>query len=149
VPVREVLIFAVGGQEYGLEINRIREIIKSRPPTEVPRVPRFLLGVIAVRGVVVPMIDLQLRIAGVPTVLGREARCLIVAREDERFALLVGEVRQVVRFVEPDIEPPPPALAGSGEFVAGIGRAGTRMVVLLDLDALLRFDVLRAPGRGA
>lgn len=143
-PQREVLLFGVGGQECGLEIQRIREIIKARPATEVPRVPRFVVGVISARGVVVPVLDVRMRIEGVPTVPGPQARYLIVERDEERFGLLVADVRQVDRFVEAEVEPPPPALAGSDEFIAGIGRRAGRMVVLLQLDALLRFEVAGA-----
>jgi purine-binding chemotaxis protein CheW len=143
VAQREYLLFGVGGQEYGLEILRIREIIKARPATEVPRVPRFIVGVISVRGVVVPVLDLRLRFEGIPASPAPASRCLIVARDDERFGLLVDDVRHVVRLGEADIEPPPPTLAGSDEFIAGIGRSGARMVVLLALDPILRFEVPR------
>ena len=59
---RGVLSFAVGGEVYGVDILSIREIIKLREITEVPRAPRFLLGVVTVRGLVLPVVDLRLRL---------------------------------------------------------------------------------------
>ena len=140
---REVLAFLLGDEEYAIDIRRIREIIKTRPVTEVPRAPGFVLGIISVRGQVIPVMDLRrrLRLPAPPRLPGREARVLIVTRVDEHFGLLVDEVRQVVRMRDSDVEPPPAMLGGpDAEFIAGIGRPwGERMLILLDLDAVLTF----------
>jgi purine-binding chemotaxis protein CheW len=147
---RGVLTFVVGDEVYGLDIISIREIIKSREIAEVPRAPRFLLGVVTVRGLVLPVIDLRLRLRLEAAPLGRAARILIVMHRGERYGLLVDEVHGVVRFADGEIEPPPPSLAlAEGPFLAGIGRwrdgddATERLVVLLALDALLSFSVVR------
>jgi purine-binding chemotaxis protein CheW len=145
---RGVLSFAVGGEVYGVDILSIREIIKLREITEVPRAPRFLLGVVTVRGLVLPVVDVRLRLRLDVRPLGRAARILVVMHKGERFGLLVDEVRGVVRFADAQIEPPPPSLAPSeAPFLAGIGRypedGEERMVILLSLDALLGFDVVR------
>ena len=112
-PQHDYLSFLVGDEVYAVEIERIREIIKVRPVTEVPHAPPFVIGVIAVRGVVLPVLDLRLRLRLPSAGLGRSARFLVVRRDEELFGLLVDEVRQVVRLSEADIEPPPPMLAGS------------------------------------
>jgi purine-binding chemotaxis protein CheW len=145
---RGVLSFAVGGEVYGVDILSIREIIKLREITEVPRAPRFLLGVVTVRGLVLPVVDVRLRLRLDVRPLGRSARILVVMHKGERYGLLVDEVRGVVRFADAQIEPPPPSLAPSeAPFLAGIGRypedGEERMVILLSLDALLGFDVGR------
>jgi purine-binding chemotaxis protein CheW len=145
---RGVLTFVVGNEVYGVEILSIREIIKLREITEVPRAPRFLLGVVTVRGLVLPVVDLRLRLKLDVPVLGRNASILVVMHKGERYGLLVDEVRGVVRFADAQIEPPPPSLAPSeAPFLAGIGRypedGEERMVILLSLDALLGFDVVR------
>ena len=145
---RGVLSFAVGGEVYGVDILSIREIIKLREITEVPRAPRFLLGVVTVRGLVLPVVDVRLRLRLDVKPLGRSARILVVLHKGERYGLLVDEVRGVVRFADAQIEPPPPSLAPSeAPFLAGIGRypedGEERMVILLSLDALLGFDVVR------
>ncbi len=145
---RGVLTFAVGGEVYGIEILSIREIIKLREITEVPRAPRFLLGVVTVRGLVLPVVDLRLRLRLDAPPLGRAARILVCIHKGERYGLLVDEVRGVVRFADAQIEPPPPSLSPSdAPFLAGIGRYHSereeRMVILLSLDAVLGFEVGR------
>lgn len=150
---RGVLTFVVGGEVYGVDILSIREIIKPREITEVPRAPRFLLGVVTVRGLVLPVIDLRLRLRLDAPLLGRGARILIVVHKGERYGLLVDEVRGVVRFADGEIEPPPPSLSpAEAPFLAGIGRwrdeddaaAGEQLVILLSLDAVLAFEVVRS-----
>ena len=143
---RGILTFVVGGEVYGVELLSIREIIKLREITEVPRAPRFLLGVVTVRGLVLPVVDLRLRLKLDAAELGRAARILVVMHRGERYGLLVDEVRGVVRFSDDQIEPPPPSLAPSeAPFLAGIGRYADedaeQMVILLSLEAVLAFEV--------
>ena len=140
---REILAFCLGDEEYGLDILRIREIIKLREVTEVPRAPAFLLGIISVRGQVIPVIDLRRRLRRPTRDLSKEARILIVTREHAPYGLVVDAVHQVVRMREEDVEPPPAMLGGAdSEFVAGIGRPrADRMLILLHLDAVLAFTV--------
>ncbi len=146
---RGVLTLIAGGETYGIEILAIREIIKPREVTEVPRAPRFLLGIITVRGVVMPVLDLRLRLRLDAAPLERSARILVVLHRGERFGLLVDAVRDVVRFADSQIEPPPPSLAPTeAPFLSGIGRIdeGTpdeRLVILLSLDTVLDFEVER------
>lgn len=148
---RGVLTFIAGGETYGIEILAIREIIKPREITEVPRAPRFLLGILTVRGMVMPIVDLRLRLRLEAAALTREARILVVMHNNERFGLLVDAVRDVVRFADNEIEPPPPSLSPSeAPFLSGIGRhndgeagAVERLVILLSLDAVLAFEVRR------
>jgi len=141
---REVLAFIIGSEEFAIDIRRIREIIKPREATEVPRAPRFVLGIISVRGTIIPLIDLRLRLRLDPSQWppSRDARILIVNRADESFGLFVDEVRQVVRMRDSDVEPPPAMLGGpNAEFIAGIGRPyRDRLLILLELDAVLTFS---------
>jgi purine-binding chemotaxis protein CheW len=141
-PQRDYLTLVVGDEEYAIAIDRIREIIKVRPVTEVPHVPSFVIGIIAVRGTIVPVLDLRQRLRLATDGLSRTARFLIVAREEEVFGLLVDEVRQVVRLADAEIEPPPAMLSsGESDFIAGIGRPHGRMVILLALDHVLAFEM--------
>jgi purine-binding chemotaxis protein CheW len=145
-PTRAVLTFNVGGETYGLDILHIREIIKIIEITEVPRSPRFLLGVISVRGVIIPVLDLRARLRLDDLPLTRAARILVADRDGEPFGLLVDAVTGVVRFAEAEIEPPPSTLTvADANFLAGIGRYAMgkrqRMVILLHLDAVVDFEL--------
>jgi purine-binding chemotaxis protein CheW len=147
-PTRAVLTFVVGGETYGLDILHIREIIKVVEITEVPRTPGFLLGVISVRGLVIPVIDLRARLRLDHLPLTRAARILVADRDGEPFGLLVDAVTGVVRFADAEIEPPPSTLSvADANFLAGIGRYSLgkrqKMVILLHLDAVVDFELRR------
>jgi purine-binding chemotaxis protein CheW len=140
---REVLAIRLATEEYAIDILRIREILKLRPITEVPRAPAFIPGIVSVRGQVIPVMDLRMRIHMPLEPLGKDSRILIVHKDAEVHGLIVDAVRQVVRMRDEDVEPPPAMIGGSGsEFIGGIGRPRPdRMLILLDLDAVLSYQV--------
>jgi purine-binding chemotaxis protein CheW len=157
-PARRFLTFMLGGEEYALDILRISEIIKVRPVTEVPRAPAFVLGIISVRGTIVPVVDLRLRLNLPAPEPGPAARILIVTQGGEPYGLVVDEVVHVVRLHAEDIEPAPAAVGGaSSEFISGIGRPPSilmpglagRMLIILNVDGVLAFEVAtRGAGGG-
>lgn len=130
----EYLCFKVSNEVYGIDIMDIKELIKPRDVTEVPRAPSFVSGIISLRGVIIPIIDMLDRLGlARGAVTGRER--VIVVRQGESFSgLLVDEIIQVVRIAKDGIEEAPPVLEGiDRDFVSGIGRTGGRMVILLNL----------------
>ncbi len=143
----EYLTFLLGREEYAVAIERVREVVKAPPVTEVPRAPAHVLGVVTVRGEVVPVLDPRRRLGlpGAAPVDGA-GRIVIVDAGDGPSALLVDAVASVVRLPPGAIEPCPQGIAGArAEFLAGIGRDGDRLFTVLDLGALLR----RATAAGA
>jgi purine-binding chemotaxis protein CheW len=131
---QEFLCFKVSDEVYGVDIMDIKELIKPREVTEVPRAPSFVSGVISLRGVIIPIIDMLDRLGlARETVSGRER--VIVVRQGESFCgLLVDEIIQVVRVAKDHIEAAPTVLEGiDRDFVTGIGRAEGRMIILLNL----------------
>jgi purine-binding chemotaxis protein CheW len=134
VSYQEFLCFKVSDEVYGIDIMDIKELIKPREVTEVPRTPSFVSGIISLRGVIIPIIDMLDRLGlARETVTGRER--VIVVRQGESFSgLMVDEIIKVVRIVKDDIEAAPPVLEGiDRDFVSGIGRADGRMIILLNL----------------
>jgi purine-binding chemotaxis protein CheW len=138
-PVREFLVFCIGVEFYGVDLTRIREILSPPPITPVPRSTPDVVGVCSVRGLLVTVIDLRLRLSRQTVPQGRRARILLaVAESGEIVGLLVDEVRQVVRLADVEIEPAVPALGGDlSEFVIGIGRPESMFLVLLDLSRIV------------
>lgn len=132
------LCFRVADEEYGVSLMDVREIIKSRPVTEVPRMPRFVAGVLSLRGMIISVFDLRLRLGferAEPTGL---ERIVIVRGAEGACGLLVDEVRQVAGLQPSAINDAPQVLEGvDREFVRGIGRHGERMLILLDLEKIL------------
>jgi purine-binding chemotaxis protein CheW len=136
--VEEYLCFRVATESYAINIMSIKEIIKPREVTEVPRMPEFVTGILSLRGVIIPNIDMRLRLGlpvGAPA--GKE-RVVVVKNEDNVCGILVDEVVQVVRLHRQTIEQPPAVLEGiDRDFVKGIGRINDRMLILLNLESIL------------
>ncbi len=132
---QEYLCFRVSDEIYGINIMDIKEIIKPREVTEIPRAPSFVSGIISLRGIIIPIIDMLDRL-GLPreTVTGRER--VIVVRHGEAFSgLMVDEIIQVVHISKDCLEAAPAVLEGiDRDFVNGIGRADGRMIILLNLE---------------
>lgn len=147
---QELLAFDLGQETYALDILRLRGIVTRRPATEVPRAPAYLLGVISLRGQIVPLIDLRLRLGLPATASTRATRILVVDQAGESFGLLVDSVRQVVRLRDDELETRPPALAGrESEFIAGIARPRQGgMLILLGVDAVLKLQLGPRAERG-
>lgn len=138
----EWLTFFLGNEEYALDIAGVSEIIKIREITDIPRAPEFILGIISLRGIIIPVFDLKKRLklgAGEPTPASR----IIVCQRGERAAgLLVDSITQVVRISDGAIEPPPSVLSGlDRELIEGVGRIQGRMLILLDLANVLNAEL--------
>lgn len=134
------LRFRVADEDYGVSLMDIREIIKPRDVTEVPRMPDFVAGVISLRGAIIPVFDLRLRLGLAANQLPGRERIVIAKRREGAVGLLVDEVHQVINLAASAIENAPPVLEGiDREFVSGIGRHGQRMIILLDLEKV--FDI--------
>ncbi|HET6440026.1 MAG TPA: chemotaxis protein CheW [Anaeromyxobacter sp.] len=146
--MEEFLTFRLGAEEYAVAIERVREVLKAQPVTEVPRAPSGILGVVTVRGEVVAVFDPRRRLGlpGPPPPEGT-GRVVIVDDGGGPCGLLVDAVASVVRLPRGTIEPCPQGIGGaSADCLAGIGRERNRLFTVLDLAALLRRG---APGRGA
>lgn len=133
----EYLCFRVSDETYGINIMQIKEIIKPRAVTEVPRAPSFVAGVISLRGVIIPVIDMIGRLGLRHEHSTGKERVVVVKTGEEYAGLLVDEVVQVVRIPFRSIESTPAVLEGiDRDFVSGIGRADTRMVILLNVESI-------------
>lgn len=149
VGVREYLGFRLAEERFGLEIGRIREIIKVPLITRVPRTEALVLGILSLRGTIVPVIDLRLLLKLPARPQTRRSRVLVFDRDEELIGLLVDEVNHVVRLSEADIEPHPFGGRSDGGPVVGVGRQEGELLALLDLHAVLQLDrfITRTQGR--
>lgn len=143
---KRFLSFDLGGEAYAASIMDVREILKVVTPTEVPRAPAEVLGVLSKRGVVMPVIDLAavLGLRAPDRALSRDQRVLVVGDGQRVLGLRVDRVHQVVRLPARALEEVPASLGTKGShMLLGLGRprvdAGeeARMLILLDIDAVL------------
>ncbi len=136
--IEEYLYFRVADEKYALSIMLIKEIIKPREVTEVPRMPGFISGVISLRGVIIPVMDMRMRLSlAVGERTGKE-RVIVLSNHAGYCGVLVDEVIGVVKIHSSEIEDPPAVLDGiDREFVKGLGRVDNRMLILLNLESIL------------
>ena len=148
----EFLAFLLEGECYAVPIGSVREIVKVPPLTELPRAAPSLLGVMNLRGEVMPVFDLKprLRLVDAPALRAgpdalpppRAAR-IVVVRDlfgggEGSAGIWVDAIRDVVRLRPSTLEPPPPGLTpGERPVVAGLGRRGAELFILLDLEQAL------------
>jgi len=131
------IVIGLNGEKYALSVSEVQEIIKLQPITEVPCDKPFVKGVINLRGKIVPVIGLGARFGLQEAKEGAASRIIVVNVSDEDIGIAVDGVDQVASFEEIM----PPAGGGTrvagGDFLAGIGRLGGKLVSILDLKAVL------------
>ena len=132
------LTFVLNGEEYGLEILRVREIIGLMDITAVPRTPEYVKGVINLRGKVIPVVDLRLKV-GMPETERTDETCIIVVDIGEvEMGVIVDRVSEVLDIAGEDIEDPPSFGARvNTEYILGMGKLNDRVTILLDVSKLL------------
>jgi purine-binding chemotaxis protein CheW len=137
------MTFKLADEGYGLEILKVREIIRVLEITRVPRAPAYIRGVINLRGKVIPVVDLRLQF-GMPAAKTTDQTVIIVVQcaVDGRaltMGVLVDQVLEVLAIEAGQIEPPPAFGSGAvrSDFILGIGKAAERVIFLLDIGRVL------------
>lgn len=133
------LTFFLGEEEYGIEILRVREIIGLMPITDVPRTADYVLGVVNLRGKVIPILELRARL-GLPRVESTDQTCIVVVHtvEGDMVGLVVDAVSEVTDMTAEEIVDAP-SMGGEVDtgFLRGIGKSDGRVRLLLDIDCVL------------
>ncbi len=133
--LREFLAFELGGDPYAVPVERVREIVRLRPVTPMPRVPEAVRGVISLRGEVIQVLDLRCRLGMPAADPNRRTRIIVMHGEDNRTAgLLVDAVTEVLRVSEDAIAPTAP---GESDSVHALCSRGDEFVSLIDLEKVL------------
>ncbi len=144
IPAREgkYLTFSLAGEEYGIGILKVKEIIGMMPVTHVPRTPEFVKGVINLRGKVIPVVDLRLRFA-LEAAAYTERTCIIVVEVagsggSVMMGIVVDAVSEVLNIRGADIENTPAfGVRLNTDFILGMAKAAGGIKILLDIDKVL------------
>lgn len=134
---RQFITFHSGEQEFGADIMVIREIRGWTPTTALPHSPDYVLGVINLRGVVLPVVDLNARLGRERTEANPKHVIVVVKAGERTIGLLVDAVSDILTVTSADIQSTPElARDGHAEFVEGIAVLDSRMVTILSMDRL-------------
>ncbi|OOG24243.1 chemotaxis protein CheW [Thioalkalivibrio denitrificans] len=150
--VNQYLTFSLADEYYGVDILRVQEIKGWTPVTQIPNAPAYLKGVLNLRGVIVPIVDLRMRfnlesVEYTPTTV---VIVLSLMHEDRErtFGIVVDAVSDVLNFAPEDIRPKPDfGTVVDADFISGLATLDKSMVMLLDIDRLLRPEELSAISR--
>ena len=134
----QVVSFRLGEEEYGVNIMTVQEIILVGCITQVPEVPEHVLGVINLRGNVIPILNLRRRF-GMPDQAADDATRIVVMNLNGRtVGVVVDGVSEVLRLSNDDVSATPQSLSGPGkDYITGLAHSGERLLILLDMARLL------------
>ncbi len=137
----QLVTFSIGEEEFGVDILKVQEIIRTMEITKVPRAPEFVEGVINLRGKVIPIIDLRRRFSLTTRSHDSNTRIIVIEITQMIVGFVVDAVSEVLRIPVDTVEPAPPVVAGlDSDYISGVGKLHDRLLILLDLDRLLSAD---------
>jgi len=145
----QYLTFCLAGEEYGVNILKVQEIKGWSEVTPMPNTPDSILGVINLRGTVVPIVDLRIHFGLPPREPGPTTVVIVIRTQDDQntertMGIVVDAVSEVHNIAENEIQPPPPIEeSGSQRAVAGLAAQDERMIIILDVDDLMINGVLK------
>ena len=147
---RQLVVFELADEMYGVDIDTVEGIIKMQAITKVPQAPGFVEGVTNLRGSVLPVMDLRRRfkLSAAAASLQNSMRIVVVALEGLKIGMVVDAVSEVLRISDDTVEPPPPLVTSvDSAFITGIAKVAERLIILLDLGKVLssvEVDALQA-----
>lgn len=138
------LTFWTDGQLFGIPIINVVQIIQMQEITEIPDFPSYAKGIINLRGAMIPLIDIRLRLGKMPTDYN-ERTCIIVTNiQSLQVGLIVDEVNEVTDVAEESVSPPPRMSGGdyTSRYLTGIANQGGTVVLLISPDRILSDDMI-------
>jgi purine-binding chemotaxis protein CheW len=139
------VIFKLGSEDFGARIEQIREINRMVPITHVPKAPRSVLGIVNLRGKVIPVLSLRERFGFKRVAEDGYTRIVVSEVAGQTIGFVVDAVTEVLGMDDSTIEPPPEGAAGvDSAFIKGIGKVEERLIIVLDLERV--FDLRSLSG---
>lgn len=140
----KVIVFRLHNEEYGVEVSQVRSIERMEHITRVPRTPEFVKGVINLRGVVTPIVDLRSRLGLEAVPYTDSTRIIIVSVGEVEVGLIVDAANDVIDIPADAIEPPPKVVGGvEAVYLRGVAKLEKRLLILLNLDKVLNTEEIR------
>ena len=137
------LTFFLAGEEYGIEILRVQEIIGIMPVTCVPGTPDYICGIINLRGKIIPIVDIRKKFGMEAKEYNSETCIIVVNVQGMEAGAVVDRVSEVIYIADEDIEPAPSFGKDVNiDFILGIGKSQSKVKILLDIDRVVSSDHL-------
>jgi purine-binding chemotaxis protein CheW len=135
----QMVVFQLGGEEFGVEIMKVQEIIRMPEITQIPQSPDFVEGVINLRGRIIVVINLDKRFNLKSKEIDEHSRIIVVEIGDNVVGMIVDSVNEVLRFPMSNVDPAPELVMSgvSREYITGVGKLDDRLLILLDLAKVL------------
>jgi purine-binding chemotaxis protein CheW len=145
IETMQFLTFKLGEELFALDIGKVREVLDFTSITKVPQTPEYMLGVINLRGSVIPVVDIRTKLRMAVTAKTVNTCVIIVEVELDGDKIVMGAMADAVQEVldlEPDqIEPPPKfGTKANNDFIRGMGKHGHQFIIILDIDKVLSTD---------
>lgn len=136
----KVIVFKLGSEEYGIEVDKVQTIERMLPITRVPKTYTFVRGVINLRGVVIPVIDLRGRFGLPETEYTDQSRIIIVVVGEMEVGFIVDSANDVIDLNRDRIETPPEVVGGiKARYLDGVAKIGDdRLLIMLNLSEVLK-----------
>lgn len=136
--ILQLVSFKIGSEEFGVDILRVQEINRMMEITKVPNAPKFVEGIINLRGRVIPVVDLRIRLDMEKKEQDKDTRIIVVELDGTTVGFIVDEVSEVLRIPKNITEPPPSMVAGiDSDYITAVGKLEDRLLILLDLEKVL------------
>lgn len=137
---KQMVVFGIGKEEFGVDIMQIQEIVRMQEITQIPDMSNCIKGVINLRGRVIPLMDLRERFGFDEKPVDDMTRILVVGIDEDTFGIIVDNVSEVLRLDDEHQENIPQVFSGiDKEYMLGIGKIEDRLIVLLDVEKILMF----------
>ena len=134
----EYLTFRLGAEEYGIDILRVQEIRSYEAPTRIANAPAFIKGVVNLRGVIVPIVDLRLKLSCANSDYNSFTVVIVLNVKGRVVGAVVDSVSDVMELTKDHLKPAPEMnVSVDTSFITGIGSIGERMLILMDIEALM------------
>ena len=140
----QIVGFRIGREDFGIPIERVHEIVRPMAITAVPDTPDHIEGVINLRGKIVPVVDLRKRFGEKQPAGSRKNRIVVAEINSRQVGLLVDAASEVLKIAPDAIEDPPDALGDdSSSYVRGVAKFKGRLIILIDLERIMRAGELK------
>ncbi len=135
----QVVGFRIGREDFGVPIAAVHEIVRMMEVTQVPDAPDYIEGVINLRGKIIPVVDLRKRFGEKEILRNKKNRIVVAEINSRQIGLMVDSASEVLKIPADEIEAPPNVFGETEvNYVTGVGKLGTRLVILVDLAKIMQ-----------